>query len=340
MINAAVLGGASRRVRGGASGRLFALAVLGVMAGAALLAGALPLGVAIAMVFLFAGPHNWVEARYFLARLPGRWGRLRGFFVLAFAGVVGLTLAFAAIPWLARLGDWEESGWLTAVALWNSALIAWVAALIHLRSRQNPRRDWSWTLPVALGLLGVNWTAPLAWDLGLVYLHPLMALWILDRELCRRRPEWRRAYHLCLACLPVLLAVLVWRLADAPDFPGTDALTERITRHVGADVLQMASPRLLVAAHAFLELLHYGVWLVAIPVLGQGTGLWQVGATPLGRRSPGWRLGLAVVLIMGAVLVVVLWAGFLADYPATRDVYFTVALAHVLAEVPFLLRAL
>ena len=34
-----------------------------------------------------------------------------------------------------------------------------------------------------------------------------------------------------------------------------------------------------------------------------------------------------------------LWAFFLADYPLTRDVYFTVALLHVLAEVPFLLRA-
>ena len=31
-----------------------------------------------------------------------------------------------------------------------------------------------------------------------------------------------------------------------------------------------------------------------------------------------------------------LWAGFLADYPLTRDVYFTVAMFHVLAEVPHL----
>ena len=38
--------------------------------------------------------------------------------------------------------------------------------------------------------------------------------------------------------------------------------------------------------------------------------------------------------------VLLLWGCFLADYPTTRDVYFTVALLHVLAEVPFLLRAL
>jgi hypothetical protein len=35
-----------------------------------------------------------------------------------------------------------------------------------------------------------------------------------------------------------------------------------------------------------------------------------------------------------------LWLCFAADYATTRDVYFTVAMAHVLAEVPFLLRTL
>ena len=43
---------------------------------------------------------------------------------------------------------------------------------------------------------------------------------------------------------------------------------------------------------------------------------------------------------LGGLVVLLLWGCFLADYPLTRDVYFTVALLHVLAEVPFLLRAL
>jgi hypothetical protein len=38
--------------------------------------------------------------------------------------------------------------------------------------------------------------------------------------------------------------------------------------------------------------------------------------------------------------MLVLWVGFLADYPLTRSVYFTVALLHVLVEFPFLLRLL
>jgi hypothetical protein len=41
---------------------------------------------------------------------------------------------------------------------------------------------------------------------------------------------------------------------------------------------------------------------------------------------------------MGGLVVAALWAGFLVDYPLARSVYFTIALVHVLAEVPFLVR--
>ena len=38
--------------------------------------------------------------------------------------------------------------------------------------------------------------------------------------------------------------------------------------------------------------------------------------------------------------VVVLWAAFIVDYAVTRDIYFTLAIIHVLAEIPFLIRRL
>lgn len=50
--------------------------------------------------------------------------------------------------------------------------------------------------------------------------------------------------------------------------------------------------------------------------------------------------GMRIVEPGDGSLVIVLWAGFLANYPLTRDVYFTLAMLHVLAEVPLLLRAL
>jgi hypothetical protein len=45
-------------------------------------------------------------------------------------------------------------------------------------------------------------------------------------------------------------------------------------------------------------------------------------------------------MVIGIVLVIVLWAGFGFDYSVTRDIYFAIAIAHVLAEAPFLLRTM
>jgi hypothetical protein len=322
------------------SRQLFAVVTIGLMVAAAILAGWAPLGFSIVTVFLFAGPHNWVELRYFMARMPGRWGRLRGFFLFSFAGVLGLTASFAALPWLAGTLAWEADGWRTGIALWNTVLVVWITLLIHMRSRQNPRRDWSWTVPIAFALLALNWLAPITWDLGLVYLHPLIALWILDRELRRSRPEWRPVYHACLAGLPIVLGVLWWHLAGTPSLPGDDALSVRIAQHAGADILRGISSHLLVATHTFLETLHYSVWLIAIPLVGLKTAPWHLRSVPMAWRSPSWRMGLGCLLGASAVIVLVLWACFLANYPLTRDVYFTVAMLHVLAEAPFLLRSL
>src|SRR3954466_5850593 len=72
--------------RGGAV--VFASAALAVACAAAVLAGWAPVGFSIVTVFLFAGPHNWLEFRYFLSKMPARWGPLRPYFLLAVGGVV------------------------------------------------------------------------------------------------------------------------------------------------------------------------------------------------------------------------------------------------------------
>jgi hypothetical protein len=315
-----------------------AAALLGVAVLAAVLAGAVPIQFSIATVFLFAGPHNWFEARYFLGRLPARAGKLWGFFALSAAGIVGLTVAFAAMPSYLNAVDGDAETWTTTVALWNTSLVVWIVTLIVMRSRQNPRRDWGWAVPAGFFLLALNWLDPFAWSVGLVYTHPLMALWILDRELKRSRPAWRPAYHAVLASLPVLLLALWWRLGDAPPLPGDDVLTAAITRHAGSEILEGFSSHFLVAAHTFLEMVHYSVWLLALPLIGMRSAPWRLDTIPAARRSAGWRRGVAALLLFGALVALVLWVCFLVDYPTTRQVYFTVALLHVLAEVPFLLR--
>lgn len=305
-----------------------------------LLAGWAPLGFSIVTVFLFAGPHNWLEARYMFTRMPARWGPLTAYFTLGIAGVVGLALSMAALHWLAAWFELSDQSYLLLTASWNSVLIGWITTLGLLRSEQNPRRNWSWLVPFACVLIAINWMRPLAWSLALVYLHPLVALWFLDREIARIRPAWRWTYRACLLLVPMCLALLWWKLATKADLPGNDWLSQQITSHAGGEIIRSVSTHFLVAAHTFLEMLHYGVWVVAIPLISVRMAPWRLDNVPLARRSSTWRVAVAGAIGAGVIAMAALWAGFLADYPLTRDIYFTVAIFHVLAEVPFLLRLL
>jgi hypothetical protein len=118
----------------------------------------------------------------------------------------------------------------------------------------------------------------------------------------------------------------------------------RPSRHAGSEILRGVSSHLLVATHAFLETVHYSVWLLALPLVGMrrgGDAPWQVESLPLVRHPRrGWPRVIRAALVVSAACVVLLWLAFLADYPTTRDLYFTLAMAHVLAEAPFLLRML
>lgn len=317
----------------------------------ALLASWLPLQFSVVTVFLFAGPHNWFELRYFLMRLPVRLGRSRNFFLTAFAGIGFLTAAYVALPVLYNFRVWTDEAWSTILASWNTLLLLWLGLLVWLRGRQKLRRDWSWAIPAALALSSLNWMWPEFFSLAVVYLHPLVALWFLDRHLRRTRPEWLRAYHRCLCLLPLLLVGVVWQLARTPALPDDNGLFWRITQHAGAQLLPGLSTHLLVSIHVFLEMLHYGVWLIALPLIGaavrpmtgssrKGGSIWDVKTVPLARHPRGFPKLVGAVLLMGLFVVMLLWFGFSVDYATTRDVYFTVAIAHVLAEAPFLLRML
>jgi hypothetical protein len=322
------------------SALVFAATATAVIVAACLLAGFAPLGFSIVTVFLFAGPHNWLEARYLLTRMPARWGPLSLYFTLGIAGVVLLSAGIAGVRWLGEWLNWDSGFWLAMYATWNSALVGWIASLALLRSRQNPRRNWAWIVPVGFVFIAVNWLWPLAWSLALVYLHPLVALCFLDREIGRMQPGWRAAYRGCLLLVPLALGILWWNLAAAPNLPGNDWLQQQITQHAGAGILSGVSTHLLVATHTFLEMLHYGVWIVAIPLVSVRMRPWRLDNVPLARRSVAWRAAILTAVAAGVIVMLVLWGGFVANYPLTRDIYFTVAMLHVLAEVPFLLRLL
>lgn len=317
-----------------------ALVVLLVVTSAWSLAALAPIGFSIATVFLFAGPHNWLEARYMLQRMPARWGPLWRYFTLGIGGTIALTSGVIGISWLVRREAISAEGFFLLLGGWNTLLVGWIVTLALIRSRQNPRRNWNWLVPSGLAVIAAAWQWPILFGVALVYVHPLMSLWFLDRELGRMRSAWRNAYRIGLACLPLALIALWITLARSPDLPGDDILRQAITSHAGAGVLEGVSTHLLVSTHTFLEMLHYGVWIVAIPAISIRRLPWQVEDVPLARRSHAWRRVVLSLVALGALIMILLWVAFAANYPVTRDVYFLVATLHVLAEVPFLLRLL
>lgn len=321
------------------SGTWFLVGFVSLVIATACFAGLAPITLSVAAVFLFAGPHNWMEARYILGRLPARTGRLFPFFLASFVGIVGLTVAFWLIPSSLRLAG-DSLDYSTLYAVWNSLFLLWIATLIQMRSRTNPRFDAGWVWPVAFLLIAGVWLEPFALSVLLVYLHPCVAFILLDRELKRSHREWRLAYWFVLPVIPLGWLFVCWQSYQAPAMAGDDPITMALMAHAGDWFLTDIPPRLLVATHAYFEMIHYGIWIVLIPLLGLRSVPWSLKTIPVARRSVSWQSAITTFLLMGLLIVFVLWACFLVDYSTTRTIYFLVAMLHVLAEIPFLLRML
>src|SRR5436190_12862453 len=299
--NISMAGWSARSSRAGAppSAVRFAAIIVTCTLLSAALASWVPLQLSIISVFLFAGPHNWFEARYFLMRLPARFGRSRNFFLVAFSGIGLLTLAYVSLPALYYSNVWSGANWSNAIATWNTFMICWIAALVLMRGKQKVNRDWFWVVPVACALCSLNWLSPEMFSLAIVYLHPLVALWFLDRHLRRTRPEWLSSYRRCLMFLPLLLALMLWQLSRTTSLADDNGLFWRITQHAGAELLPRFSSHMLVSTHMFLEMLHYGVWIFALPLIGASGAIWSVKSIPIAKHSKGFPKLVGLFLVCG-----------------------------------------
>ena len=167
--------------------------------------------------------------------------------------------------------------------------------------------------------------------LGIEVAHPLLALVILGQELYAfRRPE-RRYYPQVLAAVPIGLAVLLAGLS-ARGYIGPSEIRSFFLATPG-------SP-LFLATHTYLELIHYVVWIGLLPLLAQLTQRGNIKVYPFLKKSAGRLRAARQLLLLGAVLACVLWWGFTQDFELTRDLYFRIAIFHVLVEFPFLMRLL
>src|SRR6478672_1663707 len=254
---------------------------VGACALAAALIGAFPLAGSIATIFLFAGVHNFMEFRYFAARMPVRWGRSKLYYSVGIGGVLLLASTYLVLYFSSGNWLWSLDSWATSTASWNTAFVLWIGLLFYLRGRQRPRSDWSWAFPVVFALAALAWIAPQYWSLALVYIHPFVAMLFLERQLRRTRPEWLRAYDYCLATIPVFVAGLWLAFAGTPDLPSDTNLFWRITQHAGSGILPGISSHFLVATHVFLETIHYSVWILLIPLIDKRAVPWKLDQIPL-----------------------------------------------------------
>ena len=322
------------------SAQIFAGGFLAFAVLSAALIGAFPLQASIITIFLFAGVHNWFEFRYFAARMPVVWGKSRTFYAVGIGGVVVLTFAYLTIYLASGNWLWSAGAWTVFVSIWNTAFVLWVGGLFWLRGRQKPQSDWSWAFAAAFLVAAFVWLAPAFFSLALVYLHPFIAFWFLERQLRRTKKEWLRAYHFCLATIPFFVAVLYFAFANAPNLSEETNLFWRITNHAGSGILPNISSHFLVAAHVFLETIHYTVWILLIPLVDRRAVPWRFNQIPLVSNDKGFPKIAFGFLALGILLVFALWAGFSVNYETTRDIYFALAIAHVLAEFPFLIKML
>lgn len=322
------------------SGQIFIAGFLSFCAAAAFLIGWFPIQLSIISVFLFAGLHNAFEFRYFAARMPVRWGKSKTYYSVGIGGVLILTATYLMLYF--GIGDWlwNAKAWAKLSAIWNTILIFWVGTLFYLRGQQKPKTDWSEAIAVALLVAALAWFAPQYWSIGLIYLHPLIALWFLERQIRRTKKEWLGAYHFCLATIPVFLLIFWLALSGKAQLSEETGLFQRITSQAGAGVFPGISSHLLVATHVFLETIHYSVWILIIPLVDRRAIPWKIREIPLFSSKQGYPKLILSMLVFSIVLITALWIGFANDYVLTRDFYFAFAMGHVLAEFPFLIKML
>ena len=300
-----------------------------------------PIEFSIATVFLFAGPHNWFEVRYALGRLPARAGKLWGFFAISAVGIVGSHAAFAAIPWLTATSD-SPTFIGGAYAVWNTTFLFWVATLVWMRSRTNPHFDGGWVWPLACLLAAGVWLSPLALQRGADLPAPAagtLAARSRTGPVAARvaaRPTGARS-----PAIPLLMAALWWRLADAPNLTGRPIVVDH--RPIAATTPRRGSST---ASRRTSWSRRTRSWRWSITACGSCSFRWwgcardpgNCGRSPRRGGTVRGRAACRICCSSGCWLCVVLWVCFLLDYGTTRSIYFTVAMLHVLAEIPFLLR--
>jgi hypothetical protein len=266
---------------------------------------------------LLGVPHLLSDLRYLVLRPALRRGA-RTWLLAGTALLLGLRLAelfgFAA-PLRYEL---------PLAALWIAGSAFWGAAR---------RRDLRLLVVAALviAFAGAAWSAPSTVRLVLAHAHnPLaLGLWALVFSRARGRALAVVAV-MALATLLLLVTPLAW-LGFKHGLQASFGLHSFVASDQLAPFVTSAPLALgVLASFAFLQSLHYAVWLHAIPqeaTPGQGTLSFRMSFRALRGELGRWGLGLAALLIVAVPL-----AGLFAPL-RTQTIYLSLATFHGYLEL-------
>jgi hypothetical protein len=286
---------------------------------ALVLAVRLPLDVVVFGVLVLGVAHLGYEVRY----ITGRYRDLLQGRVL-----IGVSAALVAIV-LGRLvvhGTWWAAAEITVLA----AMLILVIATTVDDARRRVAGIAMVSVAASIALL-----QPASWFVAQAWLHnlvPAVFLWQWSAAMTDRpRRMFRAVTALWLVAVPV---ALLGGAFDGWMHEGTSAANAIAT---SAGVRTSVVPAgwtnagRLLAAFAFLQLLHYTVWLWHFPRTDRdATRVFE--ATPVGTVLRSWRLP-AMLLGVSVLLGLAAWL----DYRSGRGLYTSIAAYHAYLEYPVLL---
>ncbi|HCU49078.1 MAG TPA: hypothetical protein DGG94_04590 [Micromonosporaceae bacterium] len=259
-----------------------------------------PLTVTVLGFVLFGALHNVLELRYVLGRFANvLTGRLLGVLVALITGIAVCRL----IP--TRTGE---------ILLGYAVLAA--ATVWALRGR------WI-ALGATMSVLAVATAASLTWPVHhfVVFTHlhnivPLVFLWEWTRSAATRA--------VTVGWVLVIPAALLLGFADALlRTDGPAALSPAATT-----LLEGTMATRFLAVFAFLQTMHYVVWVWLFPRYAPSAGA----RVPALKGWRAWGLGAAAAVALGVILA--------TDYASGRGVYASLATYHAYLEFPVLLTLL
>lgn len=287
------------------SASLVRIAGLAVLCAATLVAPALLL---VWMPIVLGVPHVASDIRYLVLPLPRRQvvlaiGACAALVVLKATSLAsGISLlraeAIVVASWLVVMLALERGGPLHALQR-------------HGAARPAARASRAWLLVVGAGIAIVM--LPFQFAVVAAFSHNLVAViaWLVVR-----RPTWRHAVAI-LTAIAAAVAVLLAIGPTVASMTGGDA-SRWLTIDGAASMMFAGVPadtaRALLIAFAFLQAVHYAIWLRWIP-----------SGSPAPMRSAAWLcVAVATLAVIAAALVDAAWA---------RTTYLALATFHIYLEL-------